>query len=297
MTNKVVHIASFGEVLWDVFPSERLLGGAPLNVAMRLHSLGAEVSMLSSVGEDSLGLQALALIDSHGLSISGIAVLSHPPTGVVEVSLTSGIAKYNIKEGVAWDQISVTPQILQEVKTSDALVFGSLALRSAHNVQTLNELLEQSKFSIFDLNLRPPFYSDTLIQDLMRKADFVKMNDEELVYVCRLLDIHTDDLQEQLLTIAEKTATRNICVTLGENGALLLWDEKLYSHPGFKVQVADTVGAGDSFFAGLIYHLLSGSNTETSLETACAIGALVASKNGANCEVTSEEIEQLISRA
>ncbi|KAA3625371.1 MAG: carbohydrate kinase [Flavobacterium sp.] len=293
MTNKNVHIVSFGEVLWDVFPEASLLGGAPLNVAMRLHTQGAEVTMLSTVGDDDLGHRALAEIQTQGLSTTGISVSAYKPTGQVLVSLSDGVAQYSILEDVAWDHITIPSVMIPKIKQADALIFGSLALRKKHNLQTLNELLEYSNFSIFDLNLRPPFYSDTLILDLMRKADLVKMNDEELVHVCRLLDIHTDDLQEQVLTIAEKTATRNICVTLGDQGAVLLYGKEFVTHPGYKVKVADTVGAGDSFFAGLIYHLLCGSNTETALDTACAIGALVASKKGANCEVTSREITHL----
>jgi len=297
MTSKTVRIVSFGEVLWDVFPGKSLLGGAPLNVAMRLHNQGAQVTMLSTVGDDELGHRALEEIQAQGLSTEGIAVSANKPTGQVLVSLTNGIAQYTIKEDVAWDHISLDPELIPKLKQADALIFGSLALRNDHNLQTLNTLLENSNFSIFDLNLRPPCYTDALILDLMNRADLVKMNDEELLYVCRLLDINTNDLREQVVTIAEKTSTPNICVTLGDEGAVLLYEKEYVSHPGYKVKVADTVGAGDSFFAGLIFHLLSGSNTETALDKACAIGALVASKSGANCEVTSREIDELQSGA
>jgi len=290
MTNEAPKIICFGEVLWDVFPNKRLLGGAPLNVGMRLHTLGADVTLVSCVGDDEPGDRAIWEIQEHGLSTSTIHISENKPTGSVLVSLSDGIATYSISEDVAWDHIVVGEENKVKIRKADALVFGSLALRNDHNYTLLNNLLEDSSYSIFDLNLRPPYYSDLRILDLMRKSDLVKMNDEELEYVCEILKITNNGLEDRVEQIALRTQSDSICVTLGDKGAILLYDNIITKHPGYKVNVTDTVGAGDSFFAGLIYELLTGSGPEEALNTGCAIGALVASKQGANCRVTSEEV-------
>jgi fructokinase len=234
----------------------------------------------------------MAQIAAAGLRTSGIITSETKPTGAVEVSLKDGIASYTIAEDVAWDHIEVNDDLLEEVAGADALVFGSLALRNKRNRELLNELLNINSFGIFDLNLRPPHFTDALISEMMQKAKLIKLNDEELEYVCDLLKISVDDLDSSSAEIAYKTETDSVCVTLGENGALLvqLSEDLVTSHPGYKVSVKDTVGAGDSFFAGLIFELLSGATAEQALTTGCALGALVASKKGANCRVTSEEI-------
>lgn len=286
-------IVCFGEVLWDVFPDKKLLGGAPLNVAMRLHSIGANVTMISCVGKDESGDKAIQEVKDHGLSVSAIQISDNKATGSVQVSLDKGIATYAISEDVAWDHIRVSEETRVKISKADALVFGSLALRNDHNLNLLNELLKETNYSIFDLNLRPPYYSKDLILDMMLKSNLVKMNDEELDYVCEFMNIPNDSLEGRIEHIAGTTQTDSICVTLGEKGAILLHNNTMTRHPGFKVNVADTVGAGDSFFAGLIYELLSGSAPEEALATACALGALVASKKGANCTVTSEEIARM----
>jgi fructokinase len=293
MTNRIPKINCFGEILWDVFPDKELLGGAPLNVAMRLHSLGADVTMISSVGKDELGDKALQEIKDHGLSLSAVHISDDKPTGAVLVSLTNGIASYVIAEDVAWDHIRISKETRVKISKADALVFGSLALRNDHNLKVLNELLKETNYSIFDLNLRQPYYSKDLILDMMLKSNLIKMNDEELDYVCEILNIPGDSLEGRIAKIARTTQTDSICITLGEKGAIFLHNKVVTRHPGYKVKVADTVGAGDSFFAGLIYELLSGSGPKEALTTGCAIGALVASKKGANCRVTSEEIARM----
>ncbi len=294
MENNVPKVVCFGEVLWDVFPDKRLLGGAPLNVANRLHQLGAEALMLSSVGNDDPGKEVLSQLDRSGLSSRGISISEYKPTGTVQVSLRDGIASYRITDDVAWDHIKIQNDMLEEVLQADALVFGSLALRHEHNLKLLESLLDNSVFAIFDLNLRPPFYTDELLSSMMMRADLIKLNDEELEYVCNLLQIDSKDLETQVREIAKKTGTRMVCVTLGDRGAVLLRNEKYIQRKGYKVAVADTVGAGDSFFAALIYELLSGSSAEDALAKGCALGALVASKTGANCEVTPAEIHLLM---
>lgn len=293
MNNKP-DIVCFGEVLWDVFPTKRLLGGAPLNVAMRLHSLGADTTMISSVGNDDLGKKALALISESGLSTDSINILKNIPTGTVFVVLTDGSATYTIDEGVAWDSISVSELTINKVAAADALVFGSLALRNEFNRTILNTLIDRSRYTIFDLNLRKPYFSETQIIELMNHADLVKMNDEELEFVCKALKIDSEEITIQLKEVSLLTNTRTICITLGGDGAMLLHNDVIYQQKGYPISVADTVGAGDSFLAGLICELLSNSPPEKALATACALGAIVASKHGANCIVSKDELQNIL---
>lgn len=292
--SKQLKIACFGEVLWDVFPTKELLGGAPLNVALRLNSLGSEVTMISSVGTDSFGEDALKIIKGYGLSIHAVSSNAKLPTGTVTVTLASGQPDYVIDPDVAWDEIDISALLQQQIKETDALIFGSLALRNEFNRISLKKLLDASSYSVFDLNLRAPFYSGETIVELMKMAHFVKMNDEELKFICDFLNIDEKDMKAEIRKISEVTKTAEICITLGANGALLLRSGRFYHHPGFNIEVADTVGAGDSFLATLIYELLSNSSTKKALTLACAYGALVASKEGATCKVNRDEIESLI---
>ena len=283
--HKPVTIACFGEILWDVFPDQALLGGAPLNVAMRLHSLGADVHMISCLGNDDLGKRALKEIKGRTLPTGGISIHESLPTGVVQVSLTDGIASYEILQPVAWDEIPISKETISRVRESDALVYGSLALRSAHNLNVLLELGKHARHLVFDINLREPFYNDELIEKLIHRCDTLKLNDEELVYVGRLFSINDEGISEQLKRLSELTNTMTICVTLGDKGAVLFHKGSFFRHPGYQVKVQDTVGAGDSFLAGLISGLFTGQSPDSSLDLACALGGIVASKAGANCTV------------
>jgi fructokinase len=292
---KVPVVACFGEILWDVFPDKSLLGGAPLNVAMRLRSLGAKVFMISSVGADDIGAGAIEQIVSAGVSAELIEVSKTLPTGTVQIRLSDGIPNYTIQEKVAWDQIPVSENALAVIRKVDALVFGSLAMRAEYNYRNILDLIQLSSYAVFDLNLRDPYYDESQLLELMRLSQFVKMNDEELEFVCSLLEITSVSIEEQLSQIAIRTNTSSICVTLGSEGAILLFDNKFYKNKAYPVVVSDTVGAGDSFLAALVYGILNNDSPEQALAIACAYGALVASKEGANCLVTMAEVNALIS--
>ncbi len=302
MPNNTLKIACYGEILWDVFPDKKRLGGAPLNVAMRLHSFGAAVGMISSLGNDALGKEASSLLESEGLDLSYIQ-RNKLPTGVVNVTLSkSGSAAYEIKENVAWDTIPWTEENAAFVSQADALILGSLAFRSIDpemesggtNLEALEVLLERSKFTIFDLNLRTPFYDLEMVIGLMEASQMVKMNDEELELIVIALGVEKESLEEEVRAVASITHTETLCVTLGSDGAMLLHKDKIYTQIGFPTKVVDTVGAGDSFLAALVFGLLSGETPDDTLEVACAVGSLVASKAGANPVVTNDEINNLL---
>ncbi len=287
----------FGEILWDVFPDRKVIGGAPLNVVLRAHSLGARVGIISRLGEDEDGEKALHYIKEQGVSTDWIQKDADLPTGNVQITLDeSGSASYVISKPVAWDNIRLSREILHEVREASLFLFGSLALRGLVNRDTISVLLNTSTYKVFDVNLRAPHYDISMIYELMQRSDFVKMNDEELGEICTELGCQETTMKSQILWLEKVSSTCAICVTRGGDGALLYWNNEFYDHPGYKVEVADTVGAGDSFLATLINELLINKHdAPTSLAKACAVGALVASKEGANCEVKEEEIEDLIS--
>lgn len=295
MTHKL-SVVCFGEILWDVFPESKTIGGAPLNVALRLRSLGVETAMISCVGRDDLGEAAIRYIQKHNVNTDFIASHRELITGEVLVTLDeSGSARYTILEPVAWDAIPPAPEIVEVVKKTPYFIFGSLAVRNAFNRNTLQILLSESNTKIFDVNLRAPHYDLSMIYELMQLANVIKLNDEELVEICDGLGCQEEEIEAQLHWLERVTQTSTICVTKGPNGASLLYNKKIYHNPGIVVEVADTVGAGDSFLAVLIDSLfLKKNNAETALQRACAMGAMVASKSGANCEVTSQEISGLL---
>jgi fructokinase len=286
----------FGEILWDIFPHHKVIGGAPLNVALRLHAFNAQVQIISSLGKDEHGEAVLGYLGKQELSKDLIQQHETLETGTVLITLDeSGSATYEIRKPVAWDAIALTPAMVAAVKEAPFFLFGSLALRGTYNHSTLRRLLEVANTRIFDVNLRPPYYDISMIYELMQLADFIKLNDEELEEVCAGLGCQETTMELQVAWLVKITKTPSICVTMGDKGALLFYKSKFYDHPGYKVMVNDTVGAGDSFLATLINELFLNENSpQDSLARACAIGALVASKAGANCGISEVEISELM---
>ncbi|MCA6067751.1 carbohydrate kinase [Chryseobacterium sp. RG1] len=292
--NKKINAVSFGEVLFDVFGKEKKIGGAPLNLALRTASFGFPVAMISAVGNDEDGKIICDYVRENQLDSSGIITTQDYDTGIVQVTLNErGSATYEIKFPSAWDFIETSNDTLNIVKNADVFFYGSLVCRNDASRNTLFSLLGSNPgmFKVFDVNLRKPFYHIKLLEQLMSKADFIKFNDEEILEIVAELGFKSDDLEENILFISEKTNTDSICVTLGKHGSILLWKGTMYRHGGYPVKVVDTVGAGDSFLASLIAQLLSDKNPDTALDFASAVGALVASYSGANPGLKNEEIE------
>ncbi|MFD2561308.1 carbohydrate kinase family protein [Aquimarina rubra] len=288
-------ISCFGEVLWDIFPHHKKIGGAPLNVALRLKTMGIDSSIITRVGVDDLGHDLIAYIDKQGLSSETIQKDYQHHTGEVLVNLDSeGTASYEISRPVAWDFINSSKEALRDVKASDAIIFGSLAARNDISRKTLFDLLDEAKFKILDVNLRPPHYDSALLSELMKRANFIKLNDEELDEICNHFSIKETTLHKQIKEIANHTNTDQICVTKGGKGATLFYEGSLYHNNGYKIEVVDTVGAGDSFLATLISKLLQKSDPQLALDFACAIGAMVAGSEGANPVFEDKEIEDFI---
>lgn len=294
MTKKVKAVC-FGEVLYDVFPDMERIGGAPLNVASRLASMGVETEMISKVGVDEKGEELIAYLRSKKVETGNILKDEKYPTGMVEVSLSvGGSATYNITHPSAWDKIELTEGMVNSVKNSDAFIFGSLICRDEVSRNTLFELIPKARYRVLDFNLRPPHYSKELLLELMQHAEFIKFNDDELFEIAAMMGSKYNSLEQNLLFIAVKSKARSICVTKGRHGAVLMYDKKLYYNSGYKVKVKDTVGAGDSFLGTLIAKLLQKNEPQTALDDACAIGALVAGEEGANPDISAESLKTFI---
>ena len=291
----MTNITCFGEVLWDVFPTHKKIGGAPLNVAARLQSFGNNVSMVSRIGEDEKGEDILDFFKERGVNTEGVQVDTIHKTGKVKVILDEeGTASYDIMFPRAWDKIALSDTAKAIVQNSDAFVFGSLVARDTVSRETLYELLKLAKYKIFDVNLRPPYYNNEVLKHLMSQADFVKFNDEEIIEIAKAFGFTSESLEAIIQFIATETQAETICVTKGGKGAILYVNNTFYTNSGYKVKVADTVGAGDSFLASIITKLLNKTAPQDALNFACAVGAIVASKAGANPEIQKEAIEKMI---
>jgi fructokinase len=292
MTKKVI---CFGEVLYDVFPTHRKIGGAPLNVAIRMASLGINTQIISRVGNDEIGKELVQFIEENGVDTSSIQIDETFPTGEVIVKLDSkGSASYTINYPVAWDKIACVPEDEINVKKADALIFGSLVCRDSVSHQSLLEIINYAKYTVFDVNLRAPFYTKELLINLMMQADFIKFNDDELYEISEYMNSPYNSLEQNIRFISEKTNTNHICVTKGNHGAVLYYDGKLYYNSGYKINVVDTVGAGDSFLASLLAKLLLGNDPQNAIDFACAMGALVAQSEGANPKISNDSVAEFM---
>ncbi|NNM24033.1 MAG: carbohydrate kinase [Flavobacteriaceae bacterium] len=292
-------VICFGEILWDIFPDREVIGGAPLNVALRLHSYGVDVAIISRIGSDAYGLDAMASIQETGMSTQLIQTDDTLETGKVEITLdTTGGASYQINQPVAWDAIKLNSTAVGQVRRAPFFVFGTLAVRGSYNIVTLRELLEVAQTKIFDVNLRAPHYNTSMVYELMQIADFIKLNDEELVELCADLGCNEKEHTARIQWLLKTTNTEGICVTMGEEGAMLFFEGELFQQKGIKVSVVDTVGAGDSFLATLIYELfLNNTPPKLALQRACVVGGLVASKKGANCQIDEQEIVRMLAQS
>ena len=288
-------VVSFGEILWDKLPSGKVPGGAPLNFGYRFNSFHNSLSIISKVGDDSLGNELLKFLNKNRLDTEQIQVSKIYKTGEVNVSIDkNGIANYDILNPVAWDNISLNSKNINLTKNSSIFVFGSLICRNVTSRETLKELLKIAPFKLFDVNLRSPYYNLNLIEELMLSSDFIKFNHEEITEISSIYNKKTTSLESMIKTVSKETKTNEICVTMGEKGACYYTNNSFYFQDGFKINVSDTVGAGDSFLATLVEGILNKREPEEILKKACAVAAIVASKKGATSKVSLNEISDLI---
>ncbi len=282
MKKKVVGL---GEVLWDLFPGHACLGGAPANFAYITTLMGDQGIVASRVGEDSHGIEALRRLEELGLNIEHVQTDRELPTGTVNVQVDrDGQPRFEIIQPVAWDHLHWTLDWQHLAETADAVCFGSLAQRSSTSRETIRRFLQATSpgtLKVFDVNLRQSFYSSEILVDSMKVADIVKLNNDELPKIMSLTRLpHKDELSSARLLI-EKYDLKLVSITRGGRGSLLVAIKNSSEHPGFKVHVADTVGSGDAFTAGLVHEYLHGASLDLMNEVANLVGAWVASEVGA----------------
>ena len=275
-------IVSVGEVVWDVFPDRRVLGGAPINVAYHLCRLGVEVSVITRIGCDELAEETVRSLADLGLSLAGVQRDSTLSTGRVTVTIAADHEpSFDIVAPAAWDAIQFVPagDILGE--KSFSLVFGTLAQRDPRSREAIRQLRQRAKARFYDVNLRPPFTTPELVLDSLVGADLVKMNGDELLQVGKWAAIDAEGKKMVAQLLLKKYNSAVLAITEGAEGAWLMVGDKYYDHPGFSVKVADTVGAGDAFFATLIEGYLHQRPWDDCLERANRRGSYVAGQNGA----------------
>jgi len=292
-------VVGLGEVLWDLLPGGKHLGGAPANFAYITTLLGDEGMVASRVGCDSLGDDVMAELRALGLSTESVQRDERHPTGVVRVEVDAkGCAQFEIEQPSAWDFLESTPEWAALARAADAVCFGSLAQRSAISRETIRRFLGQTRkdaIRIFDVNLRAPFYFPDILRESMQIADIVKLNNEEMPEVMELLgQAHADERSSAEKLIAS-FQLKLVCVTRGARGSFLVSDAGSHEQPAIAIEVVDTVGAGDAFTAALVHEYLRGSSLATMNQVANRIGAWVASRAGPTPRAQPGELGNLLS--
>ena len=284
-------ILGIGELLWDVLPEGPRLGGAPANFSVMAGRLGNHAAILSRIGRDDLGREAVHRLDPLPADTSFLQIDPMHETGRVTVSFNNGQPEYTIHQPAAWDSMELSDEWVRLAERADAVCFGSLAQRSLESRQTIQTLAAQTTsrcIRIFDVNLRTPFYSSEVIQESLELATVFKMNDAEVPLVLALLGLSAED-DASLLSLrqgaerllSEFPTLQLIAITCGGNGSLLVTREEWHRHPGFPVKVVDTIGAGDAFTAALTHYLLRGAELSVLNEAGNRWGSWVASQSGA----------------
>jgi fructokinase len=278
-------VVGLGELLWDVFPKGKELGGAPANFAYMTSLLGDLGVVASRVGSDALGRTAGRRLQRIGLHGQYLQIDAIHPTGTVKVQVDpAGQPTFEIAESVAWDFFEWTPEWEKLASTADAVCFGSLAQRSSQSRATIRAFLNEVRRGttrVFDVNLRQSFYSADTLAESMKLTDIVKLNQEELPVVVKLLGHAFQDDERAARWLRDTYSLQLVCVTRGAKGSLLVNSSEVSQHPGCRVVVADTVGSGDAFTAALVYHYLRRASLATLNEAANRMGAWVASQTGA----------------
>lgn len=277
-------ILSVGEVLWDMLPSGKKVGGAPANFAYHCSCQGAEVRLVSRVGNDSLGNEILDFFHRIGLSSELVGRDTVAPTGTVDVHLAAdGQARYTINENVAWDFLEAMPEAQHWAARADAVGFGSLAMRSENNRRTLQTLLDAAgpeTLKVLDLNLRDPFCERNVLEFVLSRANVFKLNDEELVRIADLFELSGKTVEERLDALFDRFGFRLVILTCGADGSWLATESQRVYTPGSCVEVVDTVGAGDAFTAAAVMGFLLGKPLEEIGRQAGELGAYLCTQSG-----------------
>ena len=278
-------IVGIGEALWDVLPEGKKIGGAPANFAYHVSQFGLQSCIVSAVGDDALGKEILDNFREKNLN--HIVETVPYPTGTVQVELDpNGVPQYDIKENVAWDNIPFTPQLEELAHRTRAICYGSLAQRNVVTRQTINRFIDampkdQENLIVFDVNLRQRFYTKEILDESMKRCNVLKINDEELVTISRMLGYPGTDLQSKCWILLGRYDLKMLILTCGVNGSYIFTSGNMSYLATPQVEVADTVGAGDSFTATFTSSIIKGLPVAEAHRRAVEVSAFVCTQHGA----------------
>ena len=289
-------IFSFGELLWDILPGQTVLGGAPFNFIFRVHSLGEKGLIVSRLGKDILGQSAFAKVIELGLDNRYIQWDEEKPTGTVDVFYDEKKnPDYIINPDVAYDNIQISVELLEDIVSADCFCFGTLAQRNKSSRRTLNQLFEaaDSAIKFYDVNLRKDCYDKATITNSLKMADICKLNEDEAAQIGMMLNLPFKNIKNFAGELIEKYRLKYCLVTFAERGAYTLSDigEDVYE-PGYKVKLVDPLGSGDAFSAGFIYKILRKTDIQEACNYGNILGALTATKPGGTYPISSVEIDE-----
>ncbi|GGA90677.1 carbohydrate kinase family protein [Puia dinghuensis] len=288
-------VVCFGEILWDILPQGKFPGGAPMNVAYHLKKLGLEPALVTRVGEDPNGQGLVGLMEANQVTTDFFQIDFELPTGTVHAMVGKDHeVTYDFPRPVAWDNIQWEEGFVPLLTGATYFVFGSLASRSRVSRKTLYRMLEHAPRRVFDINLRPPHYELSTLESLMAGLHLLKLNLAELELITGWFAPYRN-ATDRVRVLQDRFKIPNVVVTRGGDGAMLNHDGVIYEHPGFAVKLADTIGAGDAFLAGLLSQFADGADPPKALAFASAMGAFVAGRSGPCPDYQLGEVDQLIS--
>lgn len=292
------YVVGIGEALWDILPEGKKIGGAPANFAYHVSQFGLQSQVVSAIGNDKLGDEILDNFRNKGLNT--LIEKVEYPTGIVQVQLDNvGVPCYDIKENVAWDNIPFTDKLKRLAKRTCAVCYGSLAQRNIVSRETINAFLDampdtKGRYKIFDINLRQGFYTKEILCNAMTRCNILKINDEELVVVSRMFGYPGIDLQDKCWILLAKYNLEMLILTCGVNGSYVFTPGHVSFVETPVVEVADTVGAGDSFTAAFIAAILKGKSVPEAHQLAVNVSAYVCTQHGAMPELPANLTNRIL---
>ena len=287
MKSKRPIVISLGEVLWDLYEEGSQFGGAPANFACHAAALGGDVTLVSAVGNDTRGRDALEILEGYGIHVDLIQSHSTAPTGTVGIELDENRKPtFSVHEGSAWDRLHWPPELDSRIQKADAIYFGTLGQRSEPSRSTIRRGLAAATDAgvprLLDVNLRAPFYDDVLIRESLQGASILKLSEDELATVCAAGGVSSAGPPENALRqLQDAFQLAFVVMTRGAEGALLVSANEIVDQPGIATVVRDTVGAGDSFTAALAMGMLHGDSYAAILQSSCETAAATCSQQGA----------------
>lgn len=291
-------IVAFGEIVWDILPNGKVLGGTPSNLVFRSNSFGEEGHLLSRVGDDELGAEALEHLKTLGISDENVQIDTEFPTGEVHVTFDeNGESRYKVKEDVAFDHIEFTPESLKLVRDADCLFFGLLPQRYGISKNTISELIKESPDSIhfFDLKLFEHFFDVNVVVHFLSSSNIVRIKEKEIDFLADKLKIEYADTDQFAKAISDKYTIDLVIVTRGNSGVLAYQkDQGIFLEPAYKIEMIDNIGSGMAFSAGFLHYYLNGESLQKSVSFGNAAGALNTTKTGATTYFDKKDVLQFM---